>query len=88
MAGVKLLYKPIGMAVGVLGGVVGGMAFRWIWAHVDDSREAPKPLDEERSWREVLPAAALEGATFAVVRAAVERGGATAFRRTTGKWPA
>ncbi|WP_327351969.1 DUF4235 domain-containing protein [Streptomyces sp. NBC_01304] len=84
----KLMYKPVGMVVGVLGGALAGMAFRWIWAKVDDTREAPKPLDEERSWREVLPAAALEGATFAVVRAAVERGGATAFRRTTGKWPA
>jgi hypothetical protein len=36
----------------------------------------------------VLAAAALQGAIFAVVRAAVDRGGATGVRRLTGHWPA
>jgi hypothetical protein len=33
------------------------------------------------------PAAALQGATFALVKAAVDRGGAEGFRKLTGVWP-
>ncbi len=38
-------------------------------------------------WGEVLTAAALQGAIFAVVKAAVDRGGAAGVRRLTGEWP-
>ena len=34
-----------------------------------------------------LPAAALQGAIFALVKAAVDRGGAEGFRKLTGVWP-
>ncbi|HET6857298.1 MAG TPA: DUF4235 domain-containing protein [Streptomyces sp.] len=83
----KVLYKPVGMVFGIAGGLLAGAAFRRVWRAVAGEREAPEPMDQNRRWREVLPAAALEGATFAVVRAAVERGGATAVRRVTGYWP-
>ena len=43
--------------------------------------------DMERRWGEILAAAALQGAIFAVVRAAVDRGGAVGVRRLTGRWP-
>ncbi|MFD0823500.1 DUF4235 domain-containing protein, partial [Micromonospora zhanjiangensis] len=43
--------------------------------------------DEDRGWGEILAAAALQGAIFAVVRAAVDRGGAVGVRRLTGRWP-
>ncbi|MFF1479778.1 DUF4235 domain-containing protein [Streptomyces sp. NPDC058301] len=87
MSPAKLLYKPIGLVTGVLAGVVAGQAFRRAWKRINTDEEPPKPLDEDRRWPEVLVASALEGATFAVIRAAVERGGATAFRRSTGVWP-
>ncbi|MGR8007238.1 DUF4235 domain-containing protein [Streptomyces hypolithicus] len=83
----KVLYKPAGMAFGMAGGMLAGMAFRRLWKTVAGEREAPAPMDRSRRWREILPVAALEGATFAVVRAAVERGGATVVYRTTGYWP-
>jgi hypothetical protein len=35
----------------------------------------------------VLPAAALQGAVFALVKAAIQRGGARGFERLTGVWP-
>jgi hypothetical protein len=35
----------------------------------------------------VLIAAAIQGAIFAVVKAAIDRGGARAFQRWTGEWP-
>jgi hypothetical protein len=36
----------------------------------------------------VLVASALQGMIFALVRAAVDRGGAAGVRRITGTWPA
>ena len=47
----------------------------------------PAPTDEDRGWGEILAAAALQGAIFSVVRAAVDRGGAVGVRRLTGRWP-
>ncbi len=35
----------------------------------------------------MLLAAAVQGAIFAVVRTAVDRGGAVGVKRLTGKWP-
>lgn len=43
--------------------------------HDDD---APDATDEHRTWQEVLLAAALQGAIFAVFKAAVDRAGAAA----------
>ncbi|KAA6213908.1 DUF4235 domain-containing protein [Streptomyces albofaciens JCM 4342] len=84
---IKLLYKPLGMIFGALGGVLAGFLFKRLWKLVGREEDAPKATDEERSWREVLPAAALQGATLAVVKAAVDRSGAAAVRKATGTWP-
>ncbi|WP_344498541.1 DUF4235 domain-containing protein [Streptomyces enissocaesilis] len=82
-----VLYKPVGMLLGMAAGMVAGMAFQRLWKTVAGETEAPQPMDRDGLWREILPAAALQGATFAVVRAAVERGGAIAVHRATGRWP-
>ncbi|MFH8348542.1 DUF4235 domain-containing protein [Streptomyces sp. NPDC018045] len=84
---IKLLYKPLGMVFGALGGVLAGVLFKRLWKLVGGAEDAPKATDEERRWREVLPAAALQGATLAVVKAAVDRSGAVAVRKATGTWP-
>lgn len=83
----KLLYKPLGIAFGVLGGILAGAVFKQIWKLIADEEEAPKATEDARSWGEVLPAAALQGAIFALVKAAVDRGGAEGFRKLTGVWP-
>lgn len=83
----KLFYKPLGMVFGLLGGMLAGAAFRRTWKAVTGEEDAPDGLDRDRRWREILPAVALEGAIFAVVRTTVERGGATVVRRLTGYWP-
>ncbi len=85
--GTKLLYKPVGLALGALAGVAAGIAFRHVWYVLSGDDETPDAVDEERGWGEVLAAAALQGAIFAVVRAAVDRGGAAGIRRITGQWP-
>jgi uncharacterized protein DUF4235 len=86
--GTKLWYKPVGLALGALAGVAAGFAFKQVWQVVSGDDEAPDAIDEERGWGEVLTAAALQGAIFAVVKAAVDRGGAASVRRLTGRWPA
>ncbi len=83
----KLLYKPFGIIFGVLGGLIGGAIFKQIWKLVSDEEDAPAAKQSEYSWGEVLPAAALQGAIFALVKAAVDRGGAQGFQKLTGVWP-
>ncbi|WP_060177484.1 DUF4235 domain-containing protein [Streptomyces sp. IMTB 1903] len=80
-------YKPVGMALGTLGGVLAGVAFKQLWKRLGHEDDAPNATDEDRTWREILIAAVLQGAVFAVVKAAIDRGGAVAVRRLTGTWP-
>ncbi len=82
-----LIYKPLGIVVSVLGGILAGTAFKWMWKLVAHEDEAPEATDRARGWMEVLPAAALQGAVFGFVKAAVDRAGAAGFERATGTWP-
>ena len=83
----KLLYKPFGIIFGVLGGLIGGAIFKQVWKLVSGEDDAPAAKESEYTWAEVLPAAALQGAIFALVKAAVDRGGAQGFQKLTGVWP-
>ncbi len=83
----KLLYKPIGLLVSVLGGMLATAIFNKVWKLATREDEAPKPTDAGRGWPEVLTAAALHGAVFAVVRAALDRAAATGTEKLTGTWP-
>jgi predicted metal-dependent enzyme (double-stranded beta helix superfamily) len=83
----KLLYKPVSMLVSVLGGVLAGVIFKQVWKLAAGEEEAPKASDARRGYGEVLLAAALQGAVFAVVKAALDRGAAVATRKVTGFWP-
>ncbi|MBT2468977.1 DUF4235 domain-containing protein [Streptomyces sp. ISL-66] len=80
-------YRPVGLALGAASGLLAGMAFKQAWKVIEGEGDAPNATDEDRSWKEILIAAALQGAIFAVVRAAVERSGALATQRVTGTWP-
>lgn len=82
-----LLYKPFGILFGVLGGLIGGAIFKQVWKLVSGEEDAPAAKESEYTWAEVLPAAALQGAIFALVKAAVDRGGAQGFQKLTGVWP-
>ncbi|MGI8749741.1 MAG: DUF4235 domain-containing protein [Thermoleophilaceae bacterium] len=83
----KALYAPIGIIFGGLGGMIGGAIFKQVWKVVTDQDDAPAARESEYTWAEVLPAAAVQGAIFAVVKAAVDRGGARGFEKLTGAWP-
>jgi predicted metal-dependent enzyme (double-stranded beta helix superfamily) len=84
---IKLLYKPVGLLASVLSGMLAGAIFKRIWRLAAGDDDAPKATDAERGWREILLAAGLQGAIFAVVRAAVDRAAATGTEKLTGTWP-
>jgi Protein of unknown function (DUF4235) len=83
----KLLYKPFGLVASVLGGLLAGALFKRLWRAIADDDEAPSAKDRDRTWREVIAAAAIQGAVFGGIKALVDRAGATGFARLTGVWP-
>ncbi len=83
----KLVYKPVSMLVSVVGGLLAGAIFTRIWKLAAGEDEAPKATDASRGWPEILTAAALQGAIFALVWAAVDRLAAEGTRSLTGTWP-
>jgi hypothetical protein len=84
---IKLLYKPLGLVVSVLSGILAGAIFKRVWKAAAGEEEAPTATDVRRGWGEVLAAAALQGAIFALVKAAVDRATAEGTRKLTGVWP-
>jgi hypothetical protein len=83
----RLMYKPVGLVLGIVGSMLAGAIFKRVWRAVASEDDAPDATDEERGWDEILMAAALHGAIFAIIKAAVDRGGAEGVRRLTGNWP-
>jgi hypothetical protein len=82
----RLIYKPFGIAFGILAGVLSKKLFNLVWGLIDKD-EPPKATTERADWPKVLAAAAVQGVTFNVTRAAVNRAGAVGFERLTGVWP-
>jgi hypothetical protein len=84
---IKLLYKPMTIVVSVLSGMLAGAIFKRVWRAAAGEEKAPTATDVRHGWSAVLTAAALEGAIFALVRAAVDRAAAEGTRKLTGVWP-
>lgn len=83
----KIMYKPLSLAFSVAGGLVASAVFKRVWKTVAGEDEAPRATSRDYGWGAVLAAAALQGAIFAVVKAAIDRGGAQGVRKLTGEWP-
>jgi hypothetical protein len=84
---IKLIYKPVSLLVSVLGGILAGAIFKRVWKLAAGEDETPKATDIRRGFPEVLIAATLQGAIFALVKAALDRGAAEGTRKLTGYWP-
>ncbi len=84
---IKILYKPVSLLVSVLGGLLAGAIFKRVWRLTAGEDEVPTATDVRRGWPEILVAAALQGAIFALVKAALDRGAAEGTRKLTGIWP-
>ena len=84
---ISALYKPFGLLISALGGMLAGAAFRRAWRVIAGQDDSPDAKDLQRGWGEIAAAAAVEGAVFGTVKALVDRAGATAFAKATGVWP-
>ena len=83
----KLSYRGADLIADMIGGMFAGMVFKRAWNIIGHGEDVPKPTDEQRAWREILLAAGLQGAVFALVKAAIDRGTAQGTRKLTGIWP-
>ncbi|MGW0207125.1 DUF4235 domain-containing protein [Streptomyces sp. NPDC003233] len=83
----KIAYKPVGLVLGAVSGMLAGALFKRAWKMLGHEDDAPDATDEERGWGEVVTAAVLQGAIFAGTKAVVDRAGAAATRSLTGTWP-
>ena len=87
----KILYRPIGLVSGTIGGLVARMLFKQVWKRVSPSvggqADPPGPLQSEYPLKEIFLAAVLQGAIYSGVKALIDRQGAKAFQRATGEWP-
>ena len=46
----KLLYKPVAIVAGIVGGVLSGLIFKQVWKVAGRGSDPPAPLDSERGW--------------------------------------
>jgi len=88
----NLLDRLLSLGLSLVSGVLAGAMFKGVWKLItreDDAPQAtdPQATDPQRSWKEILPAAALQGAVFAAVKAAVERGTAQGSRKLARSSP-
>ncbi len=83
----KLIYRPVGLLLGVAAGAVAGALSKRIWKVASGSEDVPKATAQNHRAVEIVLAAALQGAIYGAVKALVEHGGARGFERLTGTWP-
>jgi hypothetical protein len=80
------LYKPIGIILGLLGGILGRQVFNQVWGKIDEE-EPPSPTTRDTPYPKLIGAVALQGAIFALVKMVVARGGANVWNWLFGVWP-
>ncbi len=85
----KILYRPVGLVSSVLGGLLANLIFKKVWqrAAPGEAPDPPTALETESSLKQILLAAGLQGAIFAVVKVLIDRGGARVFQQWSGEWP-
>lgn len=85
----KILYRPMGIITSILAGILAGQVFKQAWKHgtAGPDADAPSSLQSEYPLKEILAAAAVQGAIFATTKALADRGGARLFQKWTGEWP-
>jgi uncharacterized protein DUF4235 len=82
----KLLYKPVAIVAGIVGGVLSGLVFKNFWKVVGRGSDRPCRWIQSGAG-EVLLASVLHGAIYALVKTAVDRGAAEWTRKAVGIWP-
>jgi Protein of unknown function (DUF4235) len=82
----KVLYKPIGLIMGILAGLISKRIFDFAWTKIDDE-DPPKGTTQDAPWLKILSAAALQGVIFKTTRVVVDRYCAVGWNYLTGVWP-
>ena len=83
----KWVYKALGLVVSLLASLLAGAIFKRLWKLTPGSDEVPEATDERSGWGEILVAAAIQGAIFALIKAVFDRATAEGVRQFTGDWP-
>lgn len=76
--------KAASLGMGMLSGALAAALFKRVWTLVSGQDDAPDAGDLDRGWKEVLVAAAVQGAIFGLIKAAVHRAGARTFHSRAG----
>jgi hypothetical protein len=82
----KLLFAPLGIASGILAGIVAKKGFERLWSAVDRA-DPPAPDQRDTSYPKLIAALAVEGAVFRVTKGVVDQASRRAFEGATGRWP-
>ncbi len=82
----KFLFAPVGIAAGLIAGLIAQKAFDRVWAAIDDE-EPPEPDQGDARLAKLIPALLIEGAIFRLAKGLVDRGARRGFARLTGRWP-
>ncbi|HSI81540.1 MAG TPA: DUF4235 domain-containing protein [Solirubrobacterales bacterium] len=82
----KTLFVPVGIASGLVAGLVAKKLYDLTWQRIS-ADEAPGPEQREVSMPKLAASLALEGAIFGVSRGMVDHLARTGFLRATGAWP-
>lgn len=85
----KMLYRPVGLVSSILGGLIASALFRQVWkrAAPGEKSDPPTALETSYPFKEILLAAAIQGAIYSVVKTVIDRQGARVFEKWTGEWP-
>lgn len=81
----KVVSRGAGAVSGMLGGAIAGVVFKQVWKLASGKEDAPQATSAEYGWGEILVAAAIQGAIFGVVKAAIDRSAARSVHRATGR---
>jgi hypothetical protein len=82
----KLLYKPFGIIAGIIGARLARKLFKAVWGTIDHDQAPPRASTEHTTLPKVVGAAAVEAATYAAIRAVVDRASLKWFHFLTGIW--
>jgi Protein of unknown function (DUF4235) len=81
-----LIYKPFGIVLSILGGVLGRRIFDFLWEKVDDE-DPPEATTHQTTWGKLFAAAAMQGLIFRLARVVTARWGAIGWHYLAGNWP-
>lgn len=82
----KALFIPVSIGAGLAAGFAAQKVFDRIWALFDEE-DPPEPDERYAPMMKLIPALALQGAVFRVVKGLSDRGARSGFAHLTGRWP-